>query len=67
MSARLRALQRDYRNDLLDRIRLVACPTCGAKPEQLCRSDWAKRDAMGWCHGARHREAKLAGHVKGRP
>ena len=65
MSERLRALQREYRNDLLDRVRLVACPTCGVGPEQFCRSDWAKKDAAGWCHGARHREAKLAGHVKG--
>lgn len=62
MSARARRELREYHEDLLDRIRRVACPVCGAKPKQLCVQYDQKRD---WCHRKRHLEAKFVGLVSG--
>lgn len=62
-SLTLRLEAKRYREELLKRIREVACPQCGAKPGAPCV---AKGRPGNWTHAWRNNEAKKAGLVKGR-
>lgn len=68
MPAALREAQREYLDDLQERVRRVPCPVCGAKPKQLCRAvrygTTRLRDVR-WTHADRNLVAKQQGHVKG--
>jgi hypothetical protein len=59
----------EYRVELLERVRRVQCPVCGAKPKENCtarRSGQGWRREVKWCHGWRHNEAKKLGLLKGK-
>jgi hypothetical protein len=65
MSAKLRAELRKYNEDLLERVRMVACPSCGSVPGVKCKSRQRWTAYSNGCHGSRHWAAKRAGFVKG--
>ena len=59
-----RRYQREYREDLLHRVRLAPCPVCHAQANEPCRGRHIR--SIKTTHGSRHDLAKVLGFVHGK-